>query len=164
MSRTTFALRAAASPSLSVGLAAAILVETTVLHLWLTGAGHARWALASTLLGVFTIAWLLLDAAAMRRALVHVDDASLTLAIGRRWNATLPRAGLLSVAPLTWKDVPDPATARDYRNLTKPAEPNVLLAWREPVTVRGPGGVMVRMTRMGLHVDDAAGFVAALGG
>jgi len=154
-----FTLRTARSPALAIGLTLAIAVEALALHL-LLASRHPGWAWASTILSVSGAAWLLADDRAFRGASVTVTREMLTLALGRRWNAALARDELASAAPVTWRSVPP--RAPDYRNLTRPAEPNVLLTWRAPVALRGPGGIRIQAQRLGLRVDDPAGFVAAL--
>jgi len=154
-----FTLRSARSPALAIGLSIAIAVEALALHL-LLATRHPGWAWTSTILSVSGAAWLLADDRAFRQARVTVTRDTLTLALGRRWNAALARTELASAAPVTWRTAPP--RAPDYRNLTRPVQPNVLLTWRAPVALRGPGGVRIRAQRLGLRVDDPAAFVAAL--
>jgi hypothetical protein len=141
-----FTLRTARSPALAIGLTLAIAVEALALHL-LLASRHPGWAWASTILSVSGAAWLLADDRAFRGASVTVTREMLTLALGRRWNAALARDELASAAPVTCDAQP---------------EPNVLLTWRAPVALRGPGGIRIQAQRLGLRVDDPAGFVAAL--
>jgi hypothetical protein len=44
----------------------------------------------------------------------------------------------------------------------KPAEPNVLLHLAAPALIRGPSGMQFHARLIGLRLDDAAGFRAAV--
>ena len=154
-----FTLRSAQSPALVAGLTLALGVETLAIHLLLV-ARHPGWAWASTFVSVATVGWLVRDHRAFRAATLIVTPETLTIALGRRWRAVLPRAELAAAALLTWKTVP--RGAPDYRNLTKPAQPNVLVTLRAPAVLRGPAGVRVRARRLGLRVDQPEALLASL--
>ena len=63
-----------------------------------------------------------------------------------------------SVCKPTWKDVPDEPD-RLYLNITKPAEPNILLTFHEPVAINLPGGLRKQVTRLALFVDEPDQFM-----
>ena len=154
-----FTLRSARAPAVVAGLTLALGVEALAVHL-LLAARHPVWAWASTIVSAATVAWLVADDRAFQRATVTVTSEAVTIALGRRWRAVLPRADLADAAPFDWRPVP--RTSPDYRNLTKPAQPNVLLTLHEPAMLRGPGGVRVRARRLGLRVDQSEAFLASL--
>jgi hypothetical protein len=158
-----FTYRSARSGSLVAGLGLAIAVETVVLHHWL-GARHPWLAWALTVGSVAALAWLAADYRAMGRGAVRLDGDTLDLCVGRRIALELSRATVLTVVRPTWRDLPAPGTpgARDYLNLMKPTTPNVLVTLAAAATVRLPGGLARRATRLGLRLDDPDAFVAAL--
>lgn len=159
----TFSYSSARSGSLLAGIGLALVVETVALHLWL----HVRhpfiaWGL--TLASVGTLVWLVADYVAMGRGVVTVDDDALHCVIGRRFNVTVGRDAVESVVRPGWKDIPESGTpaAADYLNLTKPAEPNVLITLASPTRVRLPGGISRHVRRLALHLDEPEAFVSAL--
>lgn len=159
-----FSYASARSGSLLAGIGIALVVETVALHLWLY-ARHPLLAWGLTAASVGTLAWLVADYVAMGRGAVRVDADAVRMVIGRRVDATVERQSIESVVRPGWKDIPESGTpaAADYLNLTKPAEPNVLVTLVAPKRVRLPGGISRRVRRLGLHLDEPDGFVAALG-
>jgi hypothetical protein len=157
----TFPLGGARNGALSAGLALAMAVETVALHFMLMPR-HAAIAWTLVALNVATAAWLAADHRAMGRAAVRVGDDEIELAVGLRVAATFRREQVTNVLLATWRDVP-PGTERDYLNATGPAEPNVILTLAPPATVRLAGVIPRTASRIGLRVDDAPAFVAALG-
>ena len=159
-----FGCRSARSGSLTLGLALAVAVETVVLHLWLH-ARHPVTAWALTCLSVATIAWLAADYRSMGRSAVMVDGDRLDIRVGRRARAVIPVEAIADVLRPTWKDLPQAgaAAAREYRNLTKPADPNVLIVLREAAPLLLAQLVRLPVRRIGLHLDDPDAFTAAIG-
>ena len=159
-----FSHRSARSGAVTAGFGLAIAIETAVLHLWLAGR-HPAIAWSLTLVSLATFAWLAADWRAMGRAGISVTAHAVELRIGRRFAADVPRTSITGVVRPTWRDLPEPGSpaAAGFVDLTKPAEPNVLLTLASPVHVRLPGGLRRPVKRLALHVDDPDGFVAALG-
>jgi hypothetical protein len=156
-----FTYRSARSGSLTAGLSLAVAVETMVLHLWLRRR-HPGLTWGLTALSGVTLAWLALEYRAMGRGTVRVETDALDVAIGRRAALRIPRTHVATAVPAAWRDVPD-APSPGYLNATAPADPNVLLTFAPPARVRLLGGLVVRsVTRLGLRIDDPAGFVAAV--
>ena len=161
---TAFTYRSARSGALTAGLALAVAVESLVLHLWLA-TRHPEWAWTLTALSVLSVAYLALEYRAWGTGSVRVTPATLDLRIAGRAALHVPRSTLASAVVASWRDLPDgPTEGRDrYVNLTGPAEPNVVLAFTAPVPVRLAAGLLTRRAgRVGLHLDDPAGFVAAV--
>lgn len=157
----TFTLRGARSGALVAGLGIAIAVETLVIHLWV-GARHPGVAWSLTVLSVITLVWLVVEYRAAGDAAVRVDSDTLDLTVGHGMALRVPRTQIASVAPATWRDVPDAPTA-GYLNATAPAQPNVLLTFSPPARVRRVGGLVNRsVARLGLSLDEPARFVEAL--
>ena len=158
-----FTYRSARSGSLLGGLGLAIVVESAVLHLWFR-AHHPILAWTLTLSSVSVLGWLAMDYHALGRGTIRVDRDAVDLSVGRRARVRVPLDTIATVVRPSWRDVPGPGEpgSEDYRNLMKPASPNVLLALAEPVAVRFAGGIARRVRRLGLRLDDAAGFIAAV--
>ena len=157
-----FTYKSARSGSLVVGLGLAILIETVVIHLWL-GRYHPVLAWSLTATSVLTIAWLAADYQALGRGMLRIDVDSLDLRVGRRSAVRVPLSAVATVVRSPWREVPAIGTpdSRDYRNLMKPATPNVLVTLVAPTMIRFPGGVVRQVRRLGLRLDDPAGFIAA---
>lgn len=158
-----FTYQSARSGSLVVGLGLAILIETLVLHLWL-GRAHPLVAWSLTATSVSAIAWLAADYQALGRGTVRVDVDALDLRVGRRAAVRVPISAVATVLPPSWRDLPTPGTpeSRGYRNLMQPTTPNVLVTLATPAMIRLPGGMLRPAQRLGLRLDDPAGFIAAV--
>ncbi len=156
----TFTYRSARSGSLTFGVILVVAVETMVLHLWLA----PRFPIATWVLTVatgLTLWWIVADYRAMGTGAIQLHDDAIELPIGKRFTAQIRRTDILSADLATWRDLVD--LQRDAVNLTKPAEPNVLLHLRGPTAVRLFGGISKRVRSIGLHLDEPAEFVRALG-
>ena len=157
-----FTCRSARSGSLVIGLGLVILIETVVMHLWLAPSHPVlAWSLTAT--SVSAVGWLVADYQALGRGTLRIDVDALDLRVGRRATVRVPLSAVATVAGASWRDLPASGTpeSRDYRNLMKPATPNVLVTLLAPAIVRFPGGVVRSVRRLGLRLDDPAGFIAA---
>ena len=158
---TAFGYRSARSGALTAGMALAVAAEALVLHLWL-GARHPGWAWTLTALSAATLAYLALEYRAWGSGAVHVTPDALDLRIVGRATLHVPRTTVAGAVIATWRALPDGPDA-GYLNATGPAEPNVVLTFTAPVPVRIAAGLVTRrVQRLGLHVDDPRGLVAAL--
>lgn len=159
-----FTYSSARSGSLIAGLGLAIVVETAVLHFWLRPR-HPAIAWILTLSSLSVLWWLARDYHALGRGALCVDSDAVDLRVGRRASVRVPVTAIAAVVRPSWRELPaagEPDSA-DYRNLMKPATPNVLLTLAEPATVRLLGAIARPVRRIGLRVDDPDGFVAAIG-
>ena len=157
----TFTYRSARSGSLTFGVILVMAVETMVFHLWLSPRFPiATWVLTVTM--AVTLWWLVADYRAMGTGAIHLHDDEIELPIGKRFTAQIRRTDILSADVATWRDLVD--LQHDAVNLTKPAEPNVLLHLRAPTAVRLFGRMSKRVRSIGLHLDEPAAFVQALAG
>lgn len=156
-----FSFRGARSGALTAGLALAIVVETIALHALLQ-ARHPVWAWLLTVLSALTLIYLAVEYRAWGTARLHVTPSAIHLRVPGRATATVARSNVRNAIQTTWRDVPARDTPK-YLNLMAPAEPNVLLELHAEVSVRLRGGILHRpMTRLGLHIDEPAQFLAAL--
>jgi len=143
-----------------VTFAILIILETVVVHLLLYRYS-LLFALAISLLSLSALVWLVADYLALSRLNTIITDESLILRVGRRARATIPRKLLTTAISPSWRDLPD-APNRSYLNVTKPAEPNVLLAFSEPVIINLPGGLRRTICMLAIFVDTPEGFLAAI--
>ena len=161
--RQEFTYRNARSGSLGFGFGLVIAVETAAMHAWLH-ATHPRasWCLVS--LSAITLAWLATDYHRFGSGAIVLTGEKLHLDVGLRAHASVPLHAIAEARLLTWRDVPTPGTASaaEYRNLMKPASPNVLLVLHEPATIRA-AGVRLSARQIGLHLDEPDAFLAAIG-
>ena len=164
MSRTTYSTRSARSGALSAGLALVLVVEGIAFHLFV--ASRVVWlAWTITSVTIASLGWIALDWRVMGRSGVTLDEDEIALHIGRRWSGTIPRASLVRALAPEWRHIPETGSdlAQEYRNVTSPAEPNVMLVLDAPVALRGPAGIPRRARLIGLHVDEPAALLGALG-
>jgi len=131
-----------------------IVVETAAAHVAL-----AMWqpviAWISTLSSAYALVWLVGDAQAVRLYPVAIAGGALRVSIGMRWRVAIPLADIASVTQS--RAVPAGALSLAL------FEPTVLVTLRAPVEVVGLLGRRRRADCIALTIDDAAGFIAALG-
>jgi hypothetical protein len=160
---TTFSYRSARSGSFLIGISAAILIETAAVHLVLVSRLPLL-AFTLTTLSVLAIIWLVRDYLALGRQVVQLDDETLRLKVGRRFDISVSLANITRVLRPSFRDLPTPGTnqGRDYLNLTKPASPNVLIVLQKPIRVRFTAGLHRLVSRFSLHLDEPDAFVSEL--
>jgi hypothetical protein len=160
---SAFTYRSARSGSLVAGMGLVIGVETLVMHLWIRHQ-HPLLAWSLTAVSVSALWWLAADYLALGRGAIRVEGDLLDLRVGRRFTLRVPLSAIAAVGRPTWQELPAAGApgSEVYRNLMKPATPNVLVTLAEPVRVRLPGGIERSARRLGLRVDDPGGFIAAL--
>ena len=156
-----FSCRSARSPAILWTVAGLIVLETAALHLLLVRrVPLAAWGL--TLASLSALVWLVADDRALHRDdAVQVDGTRVRCLVGKRLDATFDRSDVREVLTPTWRDLA--GTPRPF-NATKPASPNVLIAFARPVRVRILGGMERSIERLALHLDAPQEFVALLSG
>ena len=161
MTPASFTSSKARSAGVTGILVALVVIETGALHLLLMHVlPIAAYVLSMSNLGL--ILWLIADYRALGRETVRVDDAAVTLSLGLRVRARIPRTSLTrAVAPVWGQDLG--AAAPPVLNATKPTTPNVLLVFREPQELSIAGMLRRRVDRVTFAVDDSAGLLSALG-
>ena len=158
-----FTYRSARSASLIVGIGIAIGVETVAFHAMLMKS-HPYLAWFMTLSSLSVLLWLVLDYRAMGVGTINVTPTEIDVRIGRRLSTLIPRANVARAIKPTFRDIPQVVSGtRDYLNLTKHIDPNVLLTLQEPAVV-SLGGLKLRARTISMHLDDPEAFLAALRG
>lgn len=157
---TSFAVRGARSPAVTIAIGVVLAIETVAIHL-LLAPRHGLVAWSVTGLSLATLAWLVADYAALGDSTIDVDSDTVRIAIGRRISATVPRERVRDAAVATWRDHPDGPDAT-WLNATKPADPNVIVTFDAPTPIRLFGIANRPVQRLGLCVDEPLALVAAL--
>src|SRR5574340_1225725 len=137
-----FTYRSARSGSLVVGLGLAIAIETAVVHLVLR-TSHPIVAWTLTAASVTSICWLAADYYALGRGSIRIDSDAVNVRVGRRAFVHVPLCLVDAVVRPGWRDLPATRArgSTDYRNIMKPATPNVLMSLTAPVSVRHFGAI-----------------------
>lgn len=163
MSLLQFSYRSARSAAITITLVAVIVIESVAVHFAVvTRQPVLAWVL--TLTSLVAVLWLVRDYRALGTGAVRLGDETLELTIGRRFAIVIPLAAIERAVAPTFRDLPAAGTTkgRDFLNLTKPAQPNVLLVLGEPRRVRLTAGVHRDARRIAFRLDDASSFLAAL--
>ena len=156
-----FSQEGARSAALVWGFGLAATTETAALHFWLVRTHPAlAWGLVA--LSAYSVLWLVGHHRATARRPAVVAGDTLVLRAGLRLSARVPVAAVARAEQVSWRTAPPRAPG--YLNVAGPAGPNVVLTFREEVAVTGPLGLRRAVARVGLRLDDAAGFAAALRG
>ena len=144
---TGFTYASAHSTPIIVAIGALLLIETTVLHLWL----HPTYPMVAWVLSASSIAtlwWLILDHRRFLRGVVTMTDDGVVLAIGSRWCSAISRAQIVGLYRPSWRDLPDPlGSSAGFLSAMKPVEPNVVIRCDPPAARQG-----VWRDHQGLHV------------
>jgi hypothetical protein len=141
---------------LLIGFGMALAVETVALHLFVASRWGpiAAWVLTAT--SVYTLLWLIGDFRARTLRPPYVTDDTVVIRNGMRADAVVSRDQLIAVERVGWRTLP--AKNRDYLDLARPGEPNVVVHFREPVELALLFGRRRRVSRVGLRAerpDDA---------
>ncbi|MGE5245153.1 MAG: hypothetical protein ACM3SQ_13065 [Betaproteobacteria bacterium] len=159
MAVVNFTCRTARSAAVTAILVALVVLETAVVHLLLMRVRVL--ALAVSAASLAAVVWLMADYVAMGGPAAHLDGEWVHLRVGRRARATIARAAVAGALAPGWQDLG--LSAPKYLNPTKPASPNVFLVFADPQAVELFGAIRRPVRRIALHLDDPAGFLAALG-
>jgi hypothetical protein len=134
-----------------------IAVETFAIHLLLSRwSDVAAWILTG--LSIYTVVWLLGDYRAWKARRIVMDNDTLHLRVGTRWEAEIPVSQIDDVGLN-----PEKPVKGDGRFIARVwGEPNVWLRFVEPVEFTGMYGVRQRASEVQLHIDDSSEFLAAI--
>src|SRR5262245_24860796 len=154
----TFSLEGGLSGSMLVGIGIALAVEGVAIHLWVASRTRiVAWLI--TLLNVASLAYLWRAYVGAQRAVLRINASEVELDMGQV-RCRFPRSAIESVEPATWRSVPDVPKA--FLDSAKPLDPNVLIAFRQPVIMHAPLGITRQITRLTLRAKDPHGVIATL--
>jgi hypothetical protein len=158
-----FSYRSSRSAAFTWGIVGVIAIESVAVH-FAIAARFPRVAWVVTLASLLGALWIIRDYAALGSGAVRLADDALYLRIGRRFDFAVPLLAIGRAFAPTFRDLPTPGTnqGRDFLNLTKPSQPNVLIVLTEPQPVRLTAGLHRDVRRVAMRLDDGAGFLAAL--
>ncbi len=110
---------------------------------------HPVLAAGSTLMGITTVLWLIVDYRALGRLESEITEDTLKLRVGNRFSADI------ALAQITGGPAPAQRARTAGRvNVTKPSEPNVLLVFTQPINARVFGIANRPVSSVLLHVDQ----------
>lgn len=137
----------------------ASVVEGVAVHLL-----AARWSVVAawvlSALSAYGAVWMVGDLQAIRLRPTLVTPDALVVRVGLRWNVSLPWSEIESVEPRG--RTPFPRRAPGHLRATPMGEPAFIVTLRNPARVSGPYGITRTVTRLGIAVDDAREFSAAV--
>jgi hypothetical protein len=143
----------------ALGIAIVAIMETPIVHLL----AHAAPIWVRTLLvavNVATIVWLLRVRNKMRDAAHTLDGDALAIDLPGKWHGAIPLVLIESVRRIA--PAPGSMSPRGTLRVTPVDSPNVELALRAPVTLRGSLGLTRSTARVQLFVDEPDALVDAL--
>jgi hypothetical protein len=152
---TAFPLETSNARTMLLGFGLVLAIETPIAHLLV-----ARWSAVVTavltLLGVYSLIWLIGDYRATMRRPVLLLPTRLAIRVGLRYRVDVPLEDVAGVAVASWRDAGqrNPETL----NTARPASPNVVIEFRAPRRVTGIFGITRVARRIGLRLRDPAGF------
>ena len=111
------------------------------------------WALASNVLHVYTLLWLVGDLRAMVLRPMTVADGVFHLRVGLKWEADIPLSEIASV---------EQTQKIEGRKLGVLGSPNLVVRLRNPVELHGLFGIRRTATALSLQVDDPDGLARSL--
>lgn len=146
------------SRSVMFGIILMILAESVAVHALV----YARWPMASLALvacNVLTVWWISREGSAESRITLFADR--LEVRHGRSTRADFPLAIVGDVRVPTWQEVPQAGTV-GYRALSGGDDPNVLLTFEAPVSLRLAMGARRGVRVLGLRLESPEDFVSAV--
>jgi hypothetical protein len=156
----SFSHRGARSAALTGTFAFLVIAETAAVHLAIFRRAPVL-AAALTLASALALVLFFRDYTSMGALFSTLTERELRLRVGLRASADIPRGAIASAISPSWRDRPA-SRNRAFLDPTAPAEPNVLLRFREPLTIRVLGGRRRGITTLLLWVDRPEELLAAL--
>ncbi|MFN0131849.1 MAG: hypothetical protein ACKVW3_04840 [Phycisphaerales bacterium] len=137
------------------GLIMAIAVESVAVHFLVRIWSHtAAWALTAS--SIYAFLWLVGDARAIAQRTTTFTRDTLRLRLGLRWSADVPLDQIETCS--TWRGAPP----KGSRAIALLGTPNVHLALKSPIDVKGVYGLRRRATQLFVRVDEPDEFVAVI--
>ena len=118
----------------------------------------AAWILSA--LSAYGMVWMIGDLQAIRLRPTLVTADALHVRVGLRWDVCIPWSEIESVEPRGRTSFP--RRAPGHLRATPMGEPAFVVTLRQPTRVRGPYGITRTVSTLGIAVDDAREFAAAL--
>jgi hypothetical protein len=134
-------------------LCALAVIETVGMHVVIMQWSSTA-AIVATILSVYGLLWLLGAIHAVRLSPLRFLGDDLIVERGFRARLAVPRHAIVETTPITAKV--DGVLDLAY------FEPNLMMVFREPITVHGLFGRTKTVDRITISVDDRDGFLAAL--
>ena len=103
------------------------------------------WALASLIIHVYTVLWLVGDLRAMVLRPITISGGVLHLRIGLKWEADIPLAEIVSV---------EQTQRAEGRKLGVLGSPNLVVRLRNPMNLHGLFGIRRTAQLLSLQVDE----------
>jgi hypothetical protein len=134
-----------------------MIPETIGFHLLIQHWGpRVAWVL--TILSVYGLFWVVGEFIALRLLPIVLAGDMLHLRSGFRWSATVRLTDIVDVQ----RPMRANAKAPNYVNFARSGDPHLVLVLERPVRVHGIFGMDREATRIGLFLDEAGEFLAAL--
>ncbi|MEX2219062.1 MAG: hypothetical protein WD749_09920 [Phycisphaerales bacterium] len=136
-----------------------VALETVGMHMLVS-----RWSVLAawilTALSAYTMLWVLGDYRAMAMRPTLVTREEVVIRVGLRCSLRAPLALIERVQSTDWRD--QGRCVPGHLNMASPDSPNILVAFREPITAQRFFGVTTTVQSVGLRVQDADGMLRAL--
>ena len=145
--------------ALLCALAPITLVESVVVDLIVRVNHHAA-ANVLLALDLFAVVWLLGLARSVQLRPVVVTPDKIHVRNGMQWRIDIPRP---AIAGIEFGKMPAPDKRAPGYLRVAPGNPNAMITLQAPIRARGPYGLTREVTRVGLTIDDLAGFRQAVG-
>lgn len=158
-----FGCRSARSRSLLVAIIVIMMIDLAAIDLFLSKTNLIATAVI-TLMNVAGIAWFIREYIALGKSGIGIDDTALHFSVGTMYRFDVAMSTIESAARPVWKDIPQPGfpEAKDFLQLTKQAQPNVLFRLRDVLGVSLPMGRKRMIKRIAIHLDDPDSFITAI--
>jgi hypothetical protein len=151
------------APTRSVGLLAVlvpiVVLETVGVHMLVSmWSMTAAWIL--TALSAYTMLWVFGDYRAMAKRPSFVKRDEVVIRVGLRCSLRARLAQIELVRTAGWRD--EGRSRRGHLNMASPDSPNILVIFREPITVQRIFGMQTTVRTIALRVQDPDGMMRAL--
>jgi hypothetical protein len=131
--------------------------ETLLLHI-LVSQWSPTAAVLITILGIYGVVWFIGDFNATRLHPIVLAADTLYLRAGLRWRADIAIADIAGIHKIGAED----AKPADYLSFAFAGEPQVMIALKRRIQVRGLFGIKKGVSRIGLFLDDVSAFRRAV--
>ena len=152
-----FAIDTDGGLTVTIAMITIIAIETVVVHLFLIR-HHPTAAVILSVLSLYSVLWFIGDYRARGRRLVTTHNGQLVIRVGLQCTATSPIANIRLVQVGNMRRA---AMDRTLVDASLPSDPNVLVSFTNPVTVRRLLGIRRAASAIALRLRDPQQFVKA---